>query len=86
MKYGKLIDGQLTLAPRKIVYQGMRIYNPPAEVLLALGYKPVQYTDPPEIPAGYHLEASWTETSEQIVQGWSLVPDEEVPDEEVPEE
>ena len=78
MRYAKLIDNNLVYAPRRVIYQGMRIYNPPAEVLLALGYKPVQYTDPPEVPAGYHLEESWTEDQEKITQVWSLVPDEEV--------
>ena len=81
MAYAKLIDGNISFAPRRVIYQGMRIYNPPAAVLLALGYKPVQYTDPPEVPAGYHLQESWVETTEQIVQVWSLVPDEEVPEE-----
>ena len=81
MRYAKLIDGSIVYAPRRVVYQGMRIYNPPAEVLLALGYKPVQYTDPPEVPAGYYLQESWVETTEQIVQVWSLVPEEEVPEE-----
>ena len=81
MTYAKLIDGELILAPRKVKYNRYWIYNPPADVLLALGYKPVQYTDPPEVPAGYHLEASWTEDDEKIVQVWNLVPDEEVPEE-----
>ena len=81
MNYAKLIDGAIYFAPRKVKYNGFIIYNPPADVLLALGYKPVQYTDPPEVPSGYHLEVSWTEDDERITQVWTLIPDEEVPEE-----
>lgn len=78
MDYAKLVDDNIVFAPRKVIYQNKRVTNPRPAILEALGYKPVQYTDPPEVPAGYHLEESWIETNEKIVQVWTLVPDEEV--------
>lgn len=83
MLYAKLIDGMPSWAPRIVIYNGRRIANPRPAILLDLGYKPVQFTDPPEVPAGYHLEESWTENGEKIVQVWSLVPDPEPDPEEV---
>ena len=80
MRYGKLIDGEIHFSPRIVIYNGKRISNPRPAILLALGYKPVQFTDPPEVSAGYVLEESWTETDEEIIQVWNLVP-EEVEDE-----
>lgn len=81
MNYAKLIDGDLILAPRIVIYQNKRVSNPRPAILQALGYKLVQYTDPPEAPAGYHLEESWIEFADTIVQIWTLVPDEEVNEE-----
>lgn len=80
MKYGKLIDGAIIFAPRKVKYNGYTIYNPPASVLLELGYKPVEFTDPPAPVEGFHPESSWIETDDAIVQIWQQVPDEEVTD------
>ena len=80
--YGKLIDNQLYLAPRQVIYNGKRISNPRPEILLALGYKPVEYTDPPAPIEGYHPESSWVETDDAIVQIWQQVPDEEEVNEE----
>lgn len=78
MYYGKLIDGELQFAPRKLNGDGVVVYNPPAEMYLAAGYKPVEFTDAPEAPEGYAYESSWEETAESIVQTWTLVP---LPDE-----
>ena len=78
MVYAKLIDGDLVLAPRKVIYNGKRVANPKPEILLALGYKPVQYTDPPDPVEGFHPEFYWTETEDEILQVWQMVPDEEV--------
>lgn len=77
MKYGKIIDDELQLSPHRVIYNGMQIYNPPADVLLALGYKPVRFQDPPDVPQGYMLVESWQETSEEILQIWTLIPEEE---------
>ena len=39
--YGKLIDGNLTIAPKKLNGDGVVVYNPPAEMYTRAGYKPI---------------------------------------------
>lgn len=72
--YAKLIDGALNIAPKKLPGDGTTVYNPPAEMYLAQGWKPVQYTDPPEAPEGYYYESGWEEQTDAIMQTWTLVP------------
>ena len=79
MKYAKLIEGWPVFAPRMVKYNGYKIYNPPEEILIALGYKPVQFTEPPEVPEGYFLVESWTETEDKIIQVFNVLP---IPEEE----
>ena len=74
MYYGKLIDGELQFAPRKLNGDGVVVYNPPAEMYLAAGYKPVEFTDAPEAPEGFYYESAWEENADSIVQTWTLVP------------
>lgn len=76
--YGKLNNGNLMIAPRKLNGDGVVVYNPPAEMYLAAGYKPVEFTDAPEAPEGFYYESGWEETADSIVQAWTLVP---LPDE-----
>lgn len=74
MKYAKLIDGSPVYAPRKIRIGNMIYYNPKPAMLLSLGYKPVTFTQPAEDPLeGFHWEAVWTETEDQIIEDWILV-------------
>lgn len=72
--YGKLINGSVQYAPNKLPGDGVVVYNPPAEMYLAAGYKPVEFTDAPEAPEGYAYESGWEEQDESIVQTWTLVP------------
>jgi len=72
--YGKLIDGALQIAPKKLSGDGVIVYNPPAEMYLEQGWKLLQYTDAPEAPEGYYYESGWEETIEAIVQTWTLMP------------
>lgn len=72
--YGKLINGNLTIAPRKLPGDGVVVYNPPAEMYRAQGYKPVEFTDAPEAQEGYTDESAWEETADSIMQTWTLVP------------
>lgn len=72
--YAKLIDGNLQIAPRKLPGDGVIVYNPPAEMYLEQGWKPVQYTDSPEAPSGYYYESGWEEQADAIVQVWTLTP------------
>ena len=74
MTYAKLIEGELNFAPNPIRVGENNIGNPPDEIYLADGYKPVRYTDPPTEPReGYQWQESWSETDTEIVQGWVLV-------------
>ena len=78
MRYAKLINNYPSYAPNPILHNGLLYGNPPGEVYLAEGYKPVRFTDPPTEPTeGYQWSETWSETAEEIVQGWVLVP---VPD------
>lgn len=78
MKYAKLIEGEIVFAPRKmpteIGGEPYVVFNPPAEMLIAAGYKPVTYTDPPDDPPeGYVYVPGWEEEEDEIVQTWSLI-------------
>lgn len=75
--FGKLINGALRIAPKKLPGEGVTVYNPPAEMYAAAGYKPVTFTDAPEAPEGFYYESGWEEQNEAIVQVWTLV---ELPD------
>lgn len=75
--YGKLIDDGLQIGPKMLSGDGTIVYNPPAEMYLAAGYKPVTFNPAPDAPAGYAYESGWEETEDAIVQTWTLV---ELPD------
>lgn len=72
MDYAKLINNQLAIAPNPIVIDDRQIGNPPGEVYLEQGYKPVTYTDPPEVEPGYIAVPGWEEQDEAIVQTWTV--------------
>lgn len=78
---GKIIDGNLTYPPHKIVLLGMQIFNPTEEQLIQDGYKPITITAIPEDPApeGHHYEEQYTDTGDTITQSWVLVEDEPAP-------
>lgn len=72
MKYGKLIDGNLVLAPNPIIIGDRQIGNPPGEVYAEQGYKPVVYTDPPVVAEGFVAVPGWEENPFEIVQTWTI--------------
>lgn len=74
MTYAKLISGNLSIAPNPILHNGLWYGNPPDEVYLSEGYKPVVYSDPPgDAPSGYQWSEIWSEDDFNIQQGWVLV-------------
>ena len=73
MIYGTLTEGVLTIAQKMITIGGFNIWNGTEQQYRSLGYKPVQYADPPEPPEGYDYEFAWTETDTEIVQTYTLV-------------
>lgn len=81
--YGKLINNNLTIAPRRITIDGCVVFNPTGEQYEAAGYLPVCYTDPPEVLEGYYPVSGWEEQSGEIVQVWRFEP---IPDEPTAEE
>ena len=75
---GKIINGQLTYLPHRIVLNGMQIWNPTEEQLMQVGYKPITETPMPEDPTpdGQHYESKYTDAGDTITQSWILVDDE----------
>lgn len=76
----KIINGQLTYPPNRIVLNGMQIWNPTDDQLIQAGYKPITETPMPEdsAPEGQHYEAKYTDAGDTIMQSWVLVEDEPV--------
>lgn len=73
MRYAKLIDGYPSYAPNPIKHNGLWYGNPPPEIYLAEGYKPVTFTEPPETDIGYTAVEGWAETETEILQTWEIV-------------
>lgn len=76
---GKIIDGNLTYPPHKIILGDMQIFNPADEQLISAGYKPIIETPmPDDAPEGQPYEAQYTDSGDSITQSWVLVEDEPV--------
>lgn len=73
--YGKINNGKLHYAPKCLQHNGKTVINPGEEMLLALGYLPVQYNDPPSADDGYYAVPHWEQTETAIVQTWEVVED-----------
>lgn len=72
MSYAKLIDGAIRFAPNPIIIDDRQIGNPPGEVYISEGYKPVIYTAPPEVEPGFVAVPGWEENVFEIVQTWTI--------------
>lgn len=75
MKYAKLINGYPSYAPNPIIYNGNYIGNPPIFVYEEKGYKPLVYTPQPDTEGDKYYIATWTETENEIIQGWEKIED-----------
>lgn len=73
--YAKIENGVLRFAPSCLQHNGKTVINPGEEMLLALGYLPVQYNDAPAVDDGYRAELHWERTDTAIVQTWEVVED-----------
>ena len=72
---GKLIDGVLYSAPRKIIIDGKTIFNPGENVLRGQEYKDVETSEAPEIlTQTQRAVSSWQDQEDKIVQVWDVVP------------
>lgn len=72
MRYGKLIDGAMQYAPKKIKNGDSIIYNPTPETLTVWGYMPVIVTDAPQTETGYQAVGEWVIEDGQIVLQWHI--------------
>lgn len=80
----KFIDGAITFAPKTIVYNNTKyIHGAPNDVLTALGYKELTYTQAPEVEQGYHAVPHWEEKETTIEQVWEIVEDSPKTNEEI---
>lgn len=72
---GKLVNGALSYAPKKIIIDGKTIFNPGEDVLRGHGYKDVETTSAPEVSTQTQRAVpTWQEQENKIVQVWEVVP------------
>ena len=71
MQYAKLENGYLIPAPGEVRQGGMVIMNPGLEILGPMGYKPVEYTERPEITTpGNELREVYADNGDRITVTW----------------
>ena len=72
---GKLVNGALSYAPKKIIVDGKTIFNPAEDTLRGQGYKDVETTSAPAVSTQTQQAVpSWQEQEDKIVQLWELKP------------
>ena len=72
---GKLVNGALSYAPRKIIVDGKTIFNPPEDMLKEQGYKDVETSEAPTVSTQTQQTVpTWAEQENKIVQSWELKP------------
>lgn len=72
---GKLVNGALSYAPKKIIIDGKTIFNPPDTLLKEQGYKDVETSSAPSVSTQTQQAVpSWTEQGNKIVQIWEVKP------------
>ena len=81
MQYAKLENGYLIPAPGEVRQGGMVIMNPGPEILGPMGYKPVEYTERPEISTpGNELREVYTDNGDRITVTWEELTQEPAPE------
>ena len=72
---GKLVNGAISYAPKKIIIDGKTIYNPTDTLLKEQGYKDVETSEAPVVSTQTQQAVSgWTEQEDKIVQSWEVKP------------
>ena len=66
----KLINGTLIPGPAAVEFEGKQVFNPDRKILMQLGYKPLEETEPPQCGAKERAVAEYTETDTAIIQSW----------------
>lgn len=71
---GKLANGVLSYAPKKIIIDGKTIFNPEEELLKEQGYKEIRESDiPDDAPDGKIYVSSYEDKGDYIEQIWALI-------------
>lgn len=71
---GKVVNGALSYAPRKIIIDGKTIFNPEEELLKEQGYKEIRKSDiPDDAPDGKIYVSSYEDKGDYIEQVWTLI-------------
>ena len=71
---GKIINGTLSYAPKKIIIDGKTIFNPREELLKEQGYKEIRKSDiPDDAPDGKIYVSSYEDKGDYIEQVWTLI-------------
>lgn len=78
--YGKIVDGKLVVAGKKIQIENGWITNPTEEDLRKLGYKEIEYNDKPSYDIeNQKLKETYTENENKIIVNYEII---ELTDEE----
>lgn len=72
--FGKIIGGKLYYAPTILNKDGKQYINPPVDLILEYGYKPLEYTMVPDNINGYHVVSSWEDLGDRLIQRWNYEP------------
>lgn len=81
MQYAKLENGYLISAPGEVRQGGMVIMNPGPDILGPMGYKPVEYTERPEVTTtGNEFREVYTDEGDRITVTWDEYTPEPVPE------
>ena len=72
---GKLVNGALSYAPKKIIIDGKTIFNPADDLLREQGYKDVETSEAPVVSTQTQQAVpTWKEQEKKIVQSWEVKP------------
>jgi len=67
--YGKIVNNKLEYAYRPMLINGEWHSNPSDELLLELGYEPIEYTEMP-VKEGYYYTSRFEDRLNKIIQIW----------------
>jgi len=71
--YGKLYNGNMSIAPSTIEFEdGSCICNPTEENLLDLGYKPINESAKPTLEANQYYIESYSENENEIIVSYEV--------------
>lgn len=74
MQYGKLENGYIRYAPNNVVYDGNKVYNPTDEILILLGYLPVELGEDLPYKEGFYIETTYKVVEESQTPEGEVIP------------